>query len=107
MQLNFYFNYVSPMVSAVLVTALNVLWSDVETPRFLFFSFFLVGAILVAFVLNRRKNDGFNGKLSFVLKRQGILLISTFFAMYVLEIVLSGIYFVGISMYSCGAPFCV
>ena len=110
MKLNFYFNFVSPVISAVLVTALNILWGNktyAEPTSFLFISIFLGGALLIAFLLNRRKRKNFDGTLSFALKRQGILLISTFVIMYILKFVLFGIYFVAINVYYCGLPFCV
>jgi hypothetical protein len=110
MKLHFYYKYISPLVNAFLVTAINVWWRSktyAEPPGLLFISIFLGSAILVAFLLNQRKKDSFDGTLPFVLKRQGILFISTFFIMYVLEFVLFGIYFVAINMYHCGLPFCV
>jgi len=110
MKLLYYYKYISPLIIALLVTVLRMWWiseTRTELPGFAFASVFFGVAILVAFLLNRMNKGRFDGTAVFVLKQQGILLVSMFLIMYVLELVLLGLYFVIVNLRDCGLPFCV
>jgi hypothetical protein len=104
-----YYKYVLPLVNAVLVTILNILWNiETETNQsFHFYIVFLTIAIIVSFLIINKRNYKFNETFGSLLKEQGLSFVLTFLTMYFLQFIILGIFFIAINFYSCSLPFCV